>query len=274
MAEGFVQVSPDSSGKQIDNDVVTIPAGTTVTDGSGNQTTLAAPAFYFRQRVVNADPNNPLAVATVANASGPNPNDFGLSVRLPQGQVDLQTIASILLDIDTNIAELVGTTPFASIGSQTQPQFAIPMINQLFPAQLSPTVPRSVVSDKFGRQVVLSNTIRDLAATQATTLPTGATTETTIITAGATDTFNDIVAIIGANTSATAVRIDIRDQVSTVTVPAGAGILPLYLPAGDTRGITLGGVTLPQTNAGQAWTAQASAAVTDIRIWALYIKNK
>jgi hypothetical protein len=264
MAEGFVQVAPDSTGKQIDNDVVATPAGNVDTDGSGNQTTLAAPAYRFRQRTINADPNNPAGLATVA--STPGANDFGLTVRMPVGQADLQTIAALLLDIDANIAALAGN-------AQQAPALAIPVFGQLPPPQLTPTVSRPIVSDKFGRQIVVTQTVRELVDNQATTI-TNVATEQTIIAAGAADTFNDLIAIIAVNTSATATRVDIRDQLSSVTTPAGGAVMPIYLPAGDTRGISLGGVIIPQTNRGQLWTAQCSVAVTDVRIWALYAVNK
>lgn len=275
MAEGFVQVAVDGAGKQIDNDVVAIPAGTVITDGSGNQTVLAAPAYYFRQRTVNADANNPLAVASVA--STPGANDFGLTVRMPVGQADLQTIAALLLDIDANIAALAGNPPLSAIGGQALQvsNYLTPAIGQLPPQQVTPTIPRTVIGDKFGRQIMLPQTVRELVTSFEATITT--TTETPITAAtGDQVTVCDIVAVIASNTSATAVRVDIRDQLSTVTSPPTlmGGVIPLYIPAGDTRGVSLGGVLIPQSNVGQQWTATLSAAVTDVRIWTLYAKNQ
>lgn len=272
---GFVQVGSDSSVRFIDNDVVQLPAGTTVTNNDGTTTTLSAPAYYYRQRVINADPANPLAVATVTNQTGPNPNDFGLSVRMPAGQADLQTIAALLLDIDTNIAAMAGTQPLAGAFPSPQAQFSLPLVGGLAPGQFTPTIPRAVVSDPWGRQIVVPHAVREMAAGQATTI-TSSTSETTILTAGDNQTFNDVVGIIASNTSATATRVDIRDQLSTVTtIPSSQnGVIPLYLPAGDMRGISLGGVIIKQTNAGQAWTATCGTSVADVRIWVLYIKNR
>jgi hypothetical protein len=268
MTTGFVQVAPDSTGKQLDNDVVTVPAGTIITDGSGNQSTLAAPAYYFRERVVNADPNNPLGVATVTNASGPNPNDFGLSVRMPQGQADLQTIAALLLDIDTNIAAMLGQGPLGNVVTSPLPAMGLPTIGALPPPIVSPTVPRPLTLDKFGRQLMLPHTVRELVTSQAATITANNSTEVTIITAGPSDTFNDVVAIIATNISATASQLDIRDQTG------GSIITSLYVPAGDMRGLALGGVLIPQTSPGNNWTAKCGASITSMLVWALYVKNK
>lgn len=121
------------------------------------------------------------------------------------------------------------------------------------------------MSDKYGRSVMLNNAIRDIMGTQTTTI-TASTSETTIITAIAS-TFNDLVSVFISNTSATAARVDIRDTT------AGSVIFQLYIPAGDMRGLSLT-TPWPQTSVNTNWTAQSSASVTDLRVSALYIKNK
>lgn len=119
--------------------------------------------------------------------------------------------------------------------------------------------------DKFGRQVILNNAMRDIMGTQTTTI-SASTSETTIVTAAAS-TFNDLVSIFISNTSATAARVDIRDTTG------GSVIFQLYIPAGDMRGLSLT-TPWPQTTVNTNWTAQSSASVTDLRISALFIKNK
>jgi GTPase involved in cell partitioning and DNA repair len=57
MADGFVQVAADGSGKSVDNAAITVPAGTVVTGSDGTKTTLSADATYYRQRVVIGDPS-------------------------------------------------------------------------------------------------------------------------------------------------------------------------------------------------------------------------
>lgn len=120
--------------------------------------------------------------------------------------------------------------------------------------------------DKFGRQVVLPLTIRDLVGTQTTTI-SASTTETTIVTAAAS-TFNDLMLLVISNTSATAARVDIRDTT------AGSVLFSIYVPAGDVRGFSMGGVAIPQTTVNTNWTAQSSASVTDLRVYAVFAKNK
>ncbi len=122
------------------------------------------------------------------------------------------------------------------------------------------------LSDKFGRQVVLPVTIRDLIGTQTTTI-SASTSETTIITAAAS-VFNDLMLLVVSNTSATATRVDFRDTT------AGSILFSIYVPAGDVRGFSMGGVAVPQTSVNTNWTAQSSASITDLRIYAVWAKNK
>lgn len=121
------------------------------------------------------------------------------------------------------------------------------------------------LSDKFGRSVVLNNAFRDIVASQTTTI-SASTAETTVITAAAS-IFNDLSAIWVSNTSATAARVDFRDTT------AGSVLFQLYVPSGDIRGVSFN-TPFPQTSVNTNWTAQSSASVTDLRITALYIKNK
>lgn len=122
-----------------------------------------------------------------------------------------------------------------------------------------------VMMDKFGRQVMLPGTVRDLVGTQTTTI-SASTAETTIVTAAAS-VFNDIILLTVANTSGTGVRVDLRDTT------AGSVIASLWVPATDTRGFSLGEI-LPQTTVNTNWTITSSASVTDLRIFAIYNKNK
>ena len=122
----------------------------------------------------------------------------------------------------------------------------------------------NLVLDKIGRMVPANTHVRALVTSSTTTLTT--TTETTILAAGGAGVFHDITALTFANTSATAVRVDIRD------VTAGSIILSFYLPASDTRGAVFQ-TPQPQTTANSAWTAQLSGAVTDVKIFIQAIKN-
>lgn len=121
--------------------------------------------------------------------------------------------------------------------------------------------------DKFGRQVVLPATIRDLIGTQTTTI-SASTSETTVVTAGGAGIFNDLLLLVVSNTSGTAARVDFRDTTG------GSVLFSVYVPAGDVRGFSLGGVVIPQTGTNTNWTAQSSASVTDLRVYAVFAKNK
>lgn len=119
--------------------------------------------------------------------------------------------------------------------------------------------------DDVGRVVQMPYQCRDLVV-QSGVITLTNTTETTLIAAGAAGVFHDLLSIRLANTSATAVRCDIRDAT------AGTVIDTFYLPAGDTRGQSF---TIPfkQTTAANNWTVQLSASVTDVRITAIAVKN-
>lgn len=117
--------------------------------------------------------------------------------------------------------------------------------------------------DDLGRPVVRLYVPRDLISEGNITLTT--TTETTLI-AMIASTFLDLTSVVAINTSATAVRIDFRDAT------AGTIRFALYVPAGDTRGFVLS-VPKPMTAAGNNWTAQLSAAVTDVRIYAQAVRD-
>lgn len=122
-----------------------------------------------------------------------------------------------------------------------------------------------MMTDKFGRQVVLIDGIRDISALQTTTI-SASTAETTIATAVAS-TFLDVTSILVSNTSATATRVDFRDTT------AGSVLFSLYIPAGDVRGFVVH-TPLPQTTVNTNWTAQSSVSVTDLRVLVKFIKNK
>lgn len=122
--------------------------------------------------------------------------------------------------------------------------------------------------DKFGRQVVLPGTIRDLRACQTTTI-SASTSETTIITAAGSGVFADPYLIVVSNTSAsTNTRIDFRDAT------AGTVLFSLQSVGGSNPvGFALS-QSIPQTTANNNWTAQAATSTTDLRVYACYEKNK
>ena len=123
------------------------------------------------------------------------------------------------------------------------------------------------MSDKFGRQVNILGTIRDLVGTQTTTL-SASTSETTIATAVAS-TFLDLVLLVISNTSsATNTRIDFRDTT------AGSVLFSLQSNGGQPPIGFSTSRPIPQTSVNTNWTAQCATSTTDVRVYAVFEKNK
>jgi len=120
------------------------------------------------------------------------------------------------------------------------------------------------IFDLQGRQIIRSNVPRGLRIKNTITLTS--TTETTLLAAAAS-AFHDITKIIISNTSATAVRVDFRDTTT------GTVLFSIYAPAGQTVGFTDSNDPIEQTTVNTNWTAQLSAGVTDVRIFAQAVKN-
>lgn len=92
---GFVQGPPDvSTGKRIGNSVVTLPAGTVVTNYDGTTTTLSVDTQVYLQRVVLADPET-LASASVSGETGRG----ALAVELEASEQRFSSIDKTLKDI-------------------------------------------------------------------------------------------------------------------------------------------------------------------------------
>jgi hypothetical protein len=181
------------------------------------------------------------------------------------------TIASDNTAFTVNAAQSGGWT----VGSSTATGSAVPA-NAFYQAAIAKTALPAAATDgnltgamvdKFGRQVCLIGSIRDLTGTQTTTL-SASTTETTIVTQAAS-IFNDLVMLIVSNTSAaTNTRIDFRDTT------AGTVLFSLFSVGGAAPvGFALP-VPIPQTTVNTNWTAQCATSTTDIRIYAVFVKNK
>ena len=120
-----------------------------------------------------------------------------------------------------------------------------------------------LAADKIGRIIGANEQIRDLT-TMAPMVTLTSTTETTIVAATAA-IFNDLRAVLITNTSATGVRVDFR------TVAAGSVVFSWWIPANSSDTVNLP-VVAKQATVNTAWTAQLSAAVTDVRITAFVIQ--
>ena len=161
-----------------------------------------------------------------------------------------------------------------NVGSSTATGSAVPA-NAFYEGLLAKTALPSAATDgnltgamgdKFGRQVVLTNAIRDLVSPITQLTLTSTTTETTLIAAVAS-TFLDIVSLVVVNTSATVCQVDFRDST------AGTIRATHLIPPTDERGISLP-VPLPQNTVNNNWTAKCGTSVASIIITGSYISNK
>ena len=119
--------------------------------------------------------------------------------------------------------------------------------------------------DKFGRLIVMPYGMRDIQLPIAQLTLTSTTTETTLISAVASQ-FSDITGIIAINTSATATQVDFRDSTG------GTIRFSLYIPAGDTRGFST--MFFGQNAVNNNWTAKCGTSVASVIITGTYVANK
>jgi len=123
----------------------------------------------------------------------------------------------------------------------------------------------SATYDDVGRSIQRPLQVRDLMATAYATLSTG--TETTLLSAGGAGVYHDLVYVMGANTSDSAIQVDLRD------VTAGNVITTIEIPSGGTAGISLP-VPIPQGNPNNNWTADmADVSNTTLYISGLFSKE-
>lgn len=214
-------------------------------------------------------PKNPNGQATMANSSPVvvSSNQSSIPVTITPatpGQGTMANSTSIVVASDQTPIQVWGS----SIYSAT-PSTAFYDGNRASTVLQTAATPGHMIgsmSDKYGRKVVLNGTIRDLVGTQSTTI-SSSTSETTIVTAAAS-TYNDLTTIVVSNTSSTTpTRVDFRDTTG------GAVLFSLYVPYSDMRGISFQR-PIPQTNVNTNWTAQCASSVSDIRIYAVYDKNR
>lgn len=134
------------------------------------------------------------------------------------------------------------------------------------PTPVANGTPIAIYGDKSGRPAVVQQQIRELTLDTGVVTLSASTAETTFLAAGATGVFHDLTSMWCVNTSATVVRIDVRDATG------GTVRFPLEVPPTDMRGIAIS-VPINQTTAANNWTIQSSASVTDVRCFGKFIKN-
>lgn len=101
----------------------------------------------------------------------------------------------------------------------------------------------------------------------ATTTISASTSETTILSAGASGIFHDVVCLVLTNTSNLPVRVDIKDATSG-TIRLSIGL------AAKGGAVICPSAPITQASAANNWTATCSVAVTDLRVFIEAVKNK
>lgn len=121
-----------------------------------------------------------------------------------------------------------------------------------------------IQADDQGRVVIAGFAPRDLVDQNTITL--SSTSETTLL-AQVASTFLDLTFLSASNSSGTGVRLDIRDATT------GTVRLSMYLAASGGGFVMNFTQPFQQTAVNNNWTAQLSAAVTDVRVTAAAVRR-
>jgi hypothetical protein len=148
---------------------------------------------------------------------------------------------------DVNIAKINGSTPAMSnplpvelsdgtnpFGTASNPINAGSLAATALPSAATGGNIVSNMADKFGRQAVVLNSVRDLIGTVQ--VNSSSSSPVTFIAAGSTGVFNDIITFVATNESATATIVSLLDGSTTYkfALAANGGIVinfPTPLPA-------------------------------------------
>lgn len=120
--------------------------------------------------------------------------------------------------------------------------------------------------DKLGRQVTWPFQVRDLSATASATLSTG--TAATLLSAGGSGVFHDLVHVTLANNSTVA-----GNTASVALLADGSIVKTVQIPNGDTVNLDFT-FPLPQAQANTNWSVDMEDITgTTVTIDALFVKN-
>ena len=182
----------------------------------------------------------------------------------PNGQATSANSAPVVIASDQSA---ISANPSTATGSTAPAAAAYQggVAKTSLPSPASDGNLTGIMVDKFGRQVVIPNGIRELVLPMTQLTLTSTTAETSLIPAVAS-TFLDLLSVIVINTSATATQVDFRDSIG------GTVRLSLLVPAGDTRGVVFS-TPMVQNTSNNAWTATCGTSVASIIITGSYIKN-
>lgn len=176
------------------------------------------------------------------------------------GTWDVATVTSI-----TNTVQAIGDVVSDTADTGSAPVKVGGIARTTNPTAVGDGDRVSSTNDDVGRQLIRPLQVRDLLASAYVTLTTG--TETTLLANAGAGVFHDLVWVVGANQSDSAVALDIRD------VTSGNVVMTLELPASGTAGIAPP-VPYPQGNSNNNWTVDMSDITgTTVNITALFSKE-
>lgn len=258
MADTFIQLPADSTGKKVD----------TRTEGTNAE---------HREVHVVGDPSTNEGVAVVSNVDVTGER-YGLVVRDPNSTtiaIPMQTLGSGEANANT-LRVITATDAIASVnvvGSITQNVTitgATVTIAALYTRQVNPTALAAdyvqMGADDLGRQLIRPHQVRDLVATAYVSITGG--TETTLLAAGGAGVYLDLMMITATNNSTAAVQLDIR------ATTAGSIIHTMYLPASTGPVGWVPPVPWPQDNVNNNWTIDMpDISGTTVYVSALFSKE-
>jgi hypothetical protein len=182
-----------------------------------------------------------------------------------------QIIGQIKLVDGAGSTNLAAVKAASTAAAATDPSLVVAASpNSPIPARAATTVPTAVSdgaavpvqADKFGHPVAVLNAPRDLIGTSIVS-NNSATSGASLIGAGASNVYNDIITLIITNRSATATVVSLTDGTNTYTFAIAAnGGLVCNFPT-----------PLPAASSATAWTIGNSAAVACDYV-TVFCKNK
>lgn len=241
MADSNIQLPADGAGKKLD----------TRTEGTNSE---------HREVHVIGDPSANEGVAVVSNVDVTGER-YGLIVRDPNSTtiaIPMQVLGSGEANANT-LRVITATDSLSSV----QTKF---IARQTNPTAATDAASNFGSSDDLGRQVIRPIQVRDLIATAYVSLTTG--TEATLLAAGGTGVFLDLIMLTATNSSTAATQLDIR------ATTAGNIIHTMYLPASTGPVGWAPPVPWPQDNVNNNWTIDMPDQTgTTIYVSALFSKE-
>ncbi|HEV2403226.1 MAG TPA: hypothetical protein VGS08_03415, partial [Candidatus Saccharimonadales bacterium] len=229
---------------------VTGKNGLYVVANSATGSTVPTTAFYVAMNGSSSNLKGLNSATAAGTTSGTASNFLAVGNGILNSGGTMETMVSA-----SNATNTTGTGVVAAGG--------LSVARTALPTAATATNYMTNYADKFGRQVVIPQTTRDLVAMQSTTI-TSSIASTTVVTAAGSNVFADISSIVLGNSSASATLVTLSD---------GTNSYYFYVPPGDTRGASYQ-VPLAATTANTAWTVTCGTSVASLYVTVQFLKNQ